>query len=185
MSYLNVKEIFKESVPVLTLTAAISIVSGLFLNNNEDVFKFLPGLLIIIPSFIAINGNISSVMTSRLSSALHMGLIKPNFRRTHLLMRNFYSMVFISLVAFPVLGVFAGALNIMFGGGAEYMMIFPLITFAAGMSTALILIFVSMIFSYLTYRKGLDPDNVVIPLLTTIGDLVGISVLLIITGLVI
>lgn len=185
MSYLNVKEIFEESVPILTLTAAISIFSGFFLNNNEEVFKFLPGLLIIIPSFIAINGNISSVMTSRLSSALHMGLIKPNFKRTKLLMRNFYSMVVISLVAFPVIGVFAGVLNIVFGGGAEYFMVFPLITFTAGMSTALILIFVSMLFSYLTYRKGLDPDNVVIPFLTTIGDLVGISVLLIITGLVI
>ncbi len=185
MSYINVKEIFEESVPVLTLTAAISIFSGFFLNNNEDVLKFLPGLLIIIPSFIAINGNIASVMTSRLSSALHMGLIKPNFRRTQLLMRNFYSMIFISLVAFPFLGIIAGGVNIMFGGGAEYFMVFPIITFASGMTTALILIFVSMISSYLTYRKGLDPDNIVIPILTTIGDLVGISVLLIITGLVI
>ena len=185
MSYLDVREIYKESIPVLTLTAAISIFSGFFLNNNEDVFKFLPGLLIIIPSFIAINGNISSVMTSRLSSALHMGLIKPNFRRTHLLMRNFYSMIFISLVSFPIIGIIAGALNTMLGGGAAYFTIFPLITFAAGMTTVLILIFVSMLFSYLTYRRGLDPDNVVIPLLTTIGDLVGISVLLIITGLVI
>ena len=53
------------------------------------------------------------------------------------------------------------------------------------MLTVLILIFVSMLFSYLTFRKGLDPDNVVVPILTTIGDLVGISVLLIIMGLVI
>ncbi|MBN2330923.1 MAG: magnesium transporter [Candidatus Aenigmarchaeota archaeon] len=185
MSYLDVREIFEESIPVLTLTAAISIFSGFFLNNNEEVLKFLPGLLIIIPSFIAINGNISSVMTSRLSSALHMGLIKPDFRRTSLLMRNFYSMIFISLVSFPVLGLIAGGLNVLFGGGAECMLAFLLITFAAGMTTALVLIFVSMLFSYLTYRRGLDPDNVVIPLLTTIGDLVGISVLLIVTGLVI
>ncbi len=185
MRYLDVREIFEESVPVLTLTAAISIFSGFFLNRNEEVLRFLPGMLIIIPSFIAINGNIASVMTSRLSSALHMGLIKPNFRRTKLLMRNFYSMVIISLIAFPVLGLIAGALNVLFGGSAESFMIFPLVTFSAGMTTALILIFVSMLFSYLTYRKGLDPDNVVIPMLTTTGDLVGISVLLIITGLVI
>jgi mgtE-like transporter len=185
MSYLHVREVFRESVPVLTLTAAISIFSGFFLNANEEVLNFLPGLLIIIPSFIAVNGNISSVMTSRLSSALHMGLIKPNFRRTHLLMRNFYSMIFISLVSFPILGLIAGAMNVLFGGGAAGIMVFPLVIFTAGMTTVLILIFVSMLFSYLTYRKGLDPDNVVVPLLTTIGDLVGISVLLITTGLVI
>jgi mgtE-like transporter len=185
MSYLNVKEIYKESVPVLTLAAAISIFSGLFLNKNEEVLRFLPGILIIIPSFIAINGNISSVLTSRLSSALHMGLVKPNLHRTKLLLRNVYSMLFISIVAFPVIGFVGGALNFLLGATEVGFILFPLITLTAGMVTTLILILISILFSYLTYRKGLDPDNVVVPLLTTIGDLVGISILLITTGLVI
>lgn len=185
MSYLNVREIFEESAPVLTLCAAISIFSGLFLSRNEAVLKILPGVLIIIPSFIAINGNISSVITSRLSSALHMGLVKPNFRRTKLLIRNVYSMLIVSLVSFLILGFVAGALNVLLGASKVSFIMFPLVTFTAGMITAPILIFISILFSYLTYRKGLDPDNVVVPLLTTIGDFVGISVLLIITGLVI
>ncbi len=185
MSYVNVREIFKESIPVLTLCAAISIFSGFFLSKNEAMLKFLPGMLIIIPSFIAINGNISSVITSRLSSALHMGLIKPNFRRTKLLQRNVYSMMFVSLVSFPILGFVAGALNFLLGASSVSFILFPLVTFTAGMITVLILIFISMLFSYLTYRRGLDPDNVVVPLLTTTGDFVGISMLLIITGLVI
>jgi mgtE-like transporter len=185
MRYLDVREIFEESVPVLTLCAAVSIFSGLFLNKNEAMLKFLPGILIIIPSFIAINGNISSVITSRISSALHMGLISPNFRKTKLLMRNVYSMIIVSLVSFPILGFVAGGLNVLFGASDVGFVIFPLITFTAGMITVLILIFISMLFSYLTYSKGLDPDNVVIPVLTTTGDFVGILVLLLITGLVV
>ena len=56
---------------------------------------------------------------------------------------------------------------------------------AAGMVTILMLIFISIMFSLLTFRRGLDPDNVVVPLLTTIGDLIGISTLLLITGMVV
>ena len=175
---LNAKEIFKESVPVLTLCAAISIFSGLFLNRNEEMLKILPGVLIVIPSFIAINGNISSVLTSRLSSALHMGLVKPDFRRTKLLMRNVYAMMFVSVVAFPIIGFIGGLVNIVLGASVVSLLAFTAVTSMAGIMTVLILIFVSMLFSYLTYGKGLDPDNVVIPLLTTTGDFIGILILL-------
>jgi len=185
MTYINAKEILEESIPVLTICVTISVFSGLFLNKNTELLKFLPGLLIIMPSFIAVNGNISSVLTSRLSSALHMGLIKPNFRRTKILLRNIYSMLIVSMVSFPVLGFVAAAANSLFGASKAAFVIFPLITFTAGMITVLLLIFASILFSYVTYRKGLDPDTVVIHLLTTTGDLVGIVVLLVVTGMMI
>ena len=175
---LDVKEIFKESVPVLTLCAAISIFSGLFLNRSEDMLKILPGVLIVIPSFIAINGNISSVLTSRLSSALHMGLVKPDFRRTKLLMRNIHAMLFVSFIAFPVIGFIGGIVNILLGASGVSLLAFTMVTTVAGLITVVMLVFVSMMFSYLTYGKGLDPDNVVIPVLTTTGDFIGILILL-------
>lgn len=184
MSHIDVREILKESMPVLSICAVISIFSGLFLSRNEELLKFLPGLLIILPSFMGINGNISSVISSRLSSSLHMGLIKPDFKRSRTLERNVHSMLIVSLVAFPILGFVAAIVNSFLGVSVTNLLFFPLITLAAGMTTALILMFISIFFSYVTYRNGLDPDNVVVPILTTVGDLVSISTLLIITGLV-
>jgi mgtE-like transporter len=182
---IDTREVIKESVPTLIIAAAISVMSGLFLSNSQELLKFLPGILVIIPSFIGINGNLSSVITSRLSSALHLGLIRSNLRGGHILRRNINAMLLISMISFPILGFAAGTLNSTFGGEIMNPLIFPAITLGAGMITVIILIFMSIIFSYITYRKGLDPDNVVIPLLTTLGDLVGISVLLTVTGLVI
>ena len=181
----NAKDILKESVPVMSVCAVISIFSGLFMSKNEELLRFLPGLLVVLPPFMSINGNISSVLTSRLSSALHMGLIRPDFKRTNVLSRNMHSMVIVALVSFPVLGFVAGMINAFFGASGMNFMLFPLLLLTAGMTTVLILLFTSMAFSYMTYRRGLDPDDVVIPALTTVGDFVGIAVLLTITGLVI
>lgn len=184
-SQIHSKEILKESIPVLMFCAAISVFSGLSLSRNEEILKFLPGILLIVPAFMSINGNISSIITSRLSSALHMGLIKPNFRRTHLLMKNFYSMLIISFITFPILGFVAGFFNIIFSGSDLGLIFFPLITLLSGMITISSLMFLSIFVSYMTYRKGLDPDNVVVPFLTTVGDFIGITVLLLVTALVI
>jgi mgtE-like transporter len=182
---LNTREVFKESVPVLSVCAAISVFSGLFLGKNEELLKVLPGILIIVPSFIAINGNVSSVVASRLSSALHMGLIKPNFRKSKTLEKNIYSMLVVSFAAFIFLGIAAGLANSFLGAAESSFIMFPLITLAAGLITVVTLMLFAIISSYIIYRKGIDPDNVVVPLLTTIGDFVGITVLLLITGVVI
>jgi len=178
------RSILKQSIPVLSVCAVISIFSGIFLDRYESLLRVLPGILIIVPSFIAVNGNISSVISSRLSGALHMGLVKPDFRRSRVLTRNIYAVLIDSLVAFPFLGFLAAAMNIILGSTPVSFIIFPIITFCAGMITITALIFASIFFSYLSYRKGIDPDNIVIPILTTTGDFIGISTLLLITAMV-
>jgi mgtE-like transporter len=182
---INIKEVIEESLPVLSIAAAISILSGLFLGKNEEMLRLLPGILIIIPSFMSVNGNISGVVTSRLSSALHMGLVKPKFRRNKIVETNIYAMLLVSVIAFLVLGIAAATVNSLFGAKYVAFTVFPMITLTAGLLTVLILMVISIFTSYIIYRHGLDPDNVVVPLLTTVGDFVGISILLLITVVVI
>lgn len=182
---IDTKEVIEESLPVLTICAAISIFSGLFLGNNLELLKALPGLLIIVPSFMAVNGNISSVMASRISSGLHMGLIKPRFHGSRVLQKNIYAMIIVAVVSFLILGAVAAGINTYAGAEAVNMMLFPAVTLTAGLITVLILMGGSIFTSYLIYRHGLDPDNVVVPILTTVGDFVGISVLLLIAAVVI
>ncbi len=181
---IDARAIYKESIPVLSVCAMISVFSGLFLGNNEDLLKMLPGILVIVPSFNAINGNVSSVIASRLSSALHMGLIKPDFRRSKTLESNVYAMAITSVLSFFMLGLAAAALNSFFGGEAESFFLFPVVTFFSGLVTISVLILLAIFASYMIYRNGIDPDNVVVPILTTVGDFMGIGVLLLITGMV-
>ncbi len=179
---INAKEVIEESLPVLTVCAAISIMSGMFLGNNQELLKALPGLLIIVPSFNAVNGNISSVMASRISSGLHMGLIKPRLHESGMLRTNVLAMTFVAAVSFLLLGLVAAGINSYAGIEMANFIVFPSITFTAGILTVVMLMAGSIFTSYLIYRHGIDPDNVVVPILTTIGDFVGISMLLLIAS---
>ena len=43
------KQVLMESIPVMTIAAGISVFSGLFLSRNEELLRYLPGILIVLP----------------------------------------------------------------------------------------------------------------------------------------
>ena len=180
----KISRILKESTPVLVITVIISIIAGFVLNGNEQVLRSLPGMLIIIPAFLNMGGSMSGVLSSRLSSGLHLGYISPSFKKTKFLTRNLEASYLTGFISFLVLGFFAGFINISLGLQVN-LLVFSLIILVAGMVTVIILSVLSVIFSYYSWSKGIDPDDVVIPLLTTIGDSIGIFFLFYIMSLVI
>lgn len=183
--YYKLKTILKESLPALVLCSAISIGAGFVLYSNEEILFSLPGILVVIPSFINMNGSIISILSSRISSALHMGLIKPRLKRTKTLNKNVLITFFDSVVSFLALGFIAGFFNMILGISGLDFFIFPIVTLVAGFVSIALLSFLSILFSYLSYSKGIDPDNWVIPILTSIGDLVGVFLLFLVLDLMI
>lgn len=180
----SMKTIIKESLPVLLIAGAVSICAGLVLHTNEEILFMLPGILAIIPSFSNMGGSVSSVLCCRLSSALHLGLIHPKLKKTKTLERNVFATMIIGAISFFVLGLVAALFNMAIGLKSLSIMVFPFVTLAAGFLTVLVLISVTVVFSYVSYSKGMDPDNVVIPVLTSMGDFVGIMFLFVMIMLV-
>jgi mgtE-like transporter len=178
------KTILEESFPMLLIAGAVSICAGIVLHNNGELLFTLPGILVIIPSFNNMGGSITSVLSCRLSSALHLGLINPKIKKTKTLERNVLATILIAVISFFALGVAAWGFNTMLGLRSLDILTFPLLTLAAGVSTVVILTVLSILFSYVSYRRGIDPDNWVIPVLTSIGDLVGVMLIFIILMLV-
>jgi mgtE-like transporter len=171
------KTILKQSIPTLMLAGVVSVLAGLVLHNNGDILFMLPGILAIIPSFNNMGGSVASVLCCRLSSALHLGMIRPKLRNTKTLQRNITANLIIAFISFLALGLAAAGFNILLGLRSLDFIVFPLVTLAAGFSTILILVAITVVFSYVSYSKGIDPDNVVIPILTSIGDFVGLVLL--------
>jgi mgtE-like transporter len=181
----SMKTILKESFPMLLVAGAISICAGLILHSNGELLFTLPGILAIIPSFNNMGGSVTSVLCCRLSSALHLGTINPKLKKTKTLERNIFATLIITTVSFFALGLAAGGFNMLLGLRSLSILAFPLVTLAAGFVTVAILSALSVIFSYISYNRGIDPDNWVIPILTSIGDFVGVSLLFLILTLVI
>ena len=156
----SIKTILKESFPVLVIGAAISIGAGLILNSNNELLFALPGLLVVIPAFINMNGSILSILSSRISSALHMGLIKPKLKTTKTLNKNLIITAFDSFVSFLLLGFIAGGFNIFFGIPTVDFWIFPFITLTAGLISITLLSVLSITFSYVSLLALLVPSSI-------------------------
>lgn len=179
MTY-SMKTILKESFPMLLVAGAISVLAGLILHNNGEILFTLPGILVIIPPFNNMGGSVTSVLSCRLSSALHLGMINPKIKKTKTLERNIIATLIISVISFTALGLIAWGFNTLLGLRGLDILMFPVVTLAAGITTVAILSALSVVFSYVSYSRGIDPDNWVIPLLTSVGDFVGLLLIFVI-----
>jgi len=69
------KEMVKQSLPLVILCGLGAIIAGSTLGAMVDLFRSIPGLIVVIPAIIAMRGNISTALGSRLGSAYHLGII--------------------------------------------------------------------------------------------------------------
>ncbi|MHA1373974.1 MAG: magnesium transporter [Promethearchaeota archaeon] len=164
------KKILKESVLIVMISSIIGLISGTFLSVNKEILYSFPIILLILPSLNSLIGDISTVLTSRLSSHLYLGNLSPKIQKSNVLAKDFYGLlitILLSLVALIIIGYAVG-----FATGIQ--IINPLLIIAVIMLTILILFGMFFIFlftsSILLFRKGKDPNNFLIPLTTSLLD---------------
>jgi mgtE-like transporter len=174
----NFRRIIKESAPILVLCILGELLAGvIMLTGLEDTYEVLPGLVILIPAVLALRGNISSAMGSRLGSAIHMGLVESKLSfsmfKNATIKENLYATTFLNFVMAVILGVFAYLIATASGVHASFIALM-LICLLASLLSGFFLVFLTISLAVYVSSKGLDPDNVLIPLVATIGDIVTI-----------
>ncbi len=179
------EKIISESVPLLTLCVVLEIAGGQLL-NNEDLFLAIPFLLVIVPVINGLFGNIGSILGARLSTGLHLGRIDISTKSKEL-KNDIIQALILGLAMISFLSVLIWAISPITGistSGIEPLEFF-IIMFGAGLLMTLIVIFMSVTSAFISFKKGYDPDNTVTPIVTTTGDLMGITTLIIMVVLVI
>jgi mgtE-like transporter len=118
-------------------------------------------------------GVIGGFFSGRLSTALHLGTVKPSFLgNTGYFRVLVYSTVILTFQSSLMIGALAYFINVsLLGAGAvEALSIFSAILTTMGLS----LLFVSPVtigISILSFKRGLDPDIIVYPVMSTLGDI--------------
>lgn len=161
-----------------------SIAVGYFLGTTEEIFKSLPGLLILVPPLLHIKGAIGGAFSAQLSTALHLGTIQPTLRKNTKEFKHSFTAMMILSVILPVwIGTLAYLLCFILIGASggyfsllQFILIAELTSIIASAFQALIIIFSA----YLTYRRGLDPDVIVSPILYMTGDATGVISLILV-----
>ena len=178
------KKILKHSLPLLTIAVFIEIFAGQILHGKQEVLFLFPIFLISIPVINSVGGNIGSVLGARLASGLHVGYITQNLSDKEMHENVFYSL-FIGFITYLILAI---VIYLVASFGNILSEDIDLIKFVAiivitGILLISIISLVSVFTAFLSFKRGLDPDDMVAPVVTTVGDISGILFLFIIIGI--
>ncbi|MBI2449445.1 magnesium transporter [Candidatus Pacearchaeota archaeon] len=169
--------IFKEVLSSQVVSLLGGLIAGTLIAVYTDKLLLIPGILILLPGFLEMRGNISGSFSSRLSSGLFLGIIKPNKTTIKLLKGNLIASFLLALVVSLVLGFLAFLFNYFVFDVLMYEIIS--LALIAGIIANLIEIPITLFATFYVFKKGHDPNNIMIPFLTTIGDIVSVVSLLI------
>lgn len=173
--------IYRESLPILVVSLAGGIFAGSVLGSEgmTEGFGRFPGLLLLLPAFLATRGNVYGAMGARISSGLHQGMIDPSFSWDRRLV-NAVAASFINGIGISVfIAVLSWGILELLGRESARLVELVAIMLVSGILTSVTLIFGLLGLVFVSYERGLDPDNLIGPIVTTLGDIFGVVFLLV------
>ena len=170
----EVRRIFIQSIPTLLIFIIIEIIAGSLINNELESFIALPALLIMVSPFLGSSNSLGGILTSRFSSYLHMGLLRPKALPGKLALENFAITYIFGIFAFTLIGVATFIVGGLLGMSSPPLSTMIILSLIAGMISTTILSILAYYLSIATYRMSLDPDDHTIPLITSMIDVFGV-----------
>jgi mgtE-like transporter len=157
----------KEFFAVLILVAFIVNVTGSLLNEIRKVVGSRPGIFVAYPASINTVGAVGSIVGSTATTKLFLGMLKSSFSSIKQHLTEIGGAWLASMVMFMLYSVFVS-----FVGGTTT---FNVLSFMAQfIITNVLAVSAIVVISYtvaiLTYRRGWDSDNFVIPIESSLAD---------------
>jgi mgtE-like transporter len=173
------RRVIRESLPILLVAVAIDILAGLVVEAQIERFAALPALLMLVHPILGNSGGLGGMLSSRLASKLHLGVLSARGRPESLALLDLSIVLLIAVVTFPVLGLAAEGMAALFGLASPGPALMVGITLFAGLIATLCAAVIAYYTAVATYRIGLDPDNHGIPMITSSMDFIGVLALVI------
>jgi mgtE-like transporter len=174
------RQVVRESMPILFAAACLSTMAGIAIEKRLGTFATFPALLILFPAFISSAGALGGILSSRLSTKLHLGLMAPasfpsrDARADGLLIL----LLGIPVYLFNAVGAhFAGRL---LGQASPGLLDMALVSLAGGVFAVLFVVAIAYYGTIAAVRFGADPDTYGVPLVTSSVDFIGALVLILV-----
>ena len=169
---------FYSSVPAQTLIAlsfnVVSLFAGGLVSLFTPRFQAAPWILALFPPILTIRGDICGIFSGNLTTMLHLGLIRPQIRGNTDIYRRLISAVFVlTFIDTLAMGGISFVLNLLFNRAslAQFYIFACVPTVSCIMAVAVSIPLTSLI-AIAAYRRGLDPDILVYPILASVNDIV-------------
>jgi mgtE-like transporter len=170
---------YREGLPALGASVGGGLLAGVVLGGMRSEFAAVPGLLVLVPALLATRGNVYGSLGARLATALHQGLIAPRVRTDDdRLQRAVAAAVASGLLASAFAAVAAVLVLTALGQQVAPVTTLVAIALLAGLMSGVALSATVVLVVFAGYRRGYNPDTLVGPIVTTAGDVFGVTFLL-------
>ena len=167
------KRIIKQSLPILTACVLFEILAGIIIETKTESLVDYGVLLVLLPAFLNEGNALSGMLTSRLSSMLHLGTLDSAALPPREAHENFAIMYILALVTFIMIG---SAAFILQPDSLPYFEVLAVVL-VAGMLATTVINFLSYYVAVAAIKFKLDPDDHCIPITSSIMDVVGTAIL--------
>ncbi|RLE65476.1 MAG: hypothetical protein DRJ47_05150 [Thermoprotei archaeon] len=165
------QETIQESFITILIVTIIVMVTGSFLQEISNRIGRFDELYIIYPSLIDTVGDTGSIVGSMVTTRLALGTLKPYITSLKKLGMEVAGCWTASLTIFTLMSVTA----VVFTGNHATFGTLTQITVTSNLISVPLIISLSYIIAIKTYKKGLDPDNFVNPIESTLADMITTS----------
>ncbi len=168
-----VRRIVRESMGVLFAAGLIDLLAGTVVEVRLSKFLAVPALLILVPPFLEDTNALAGILSSRLGSKLHLGLIEPKPIPDRLAWFDIAINFAFGLSVFFMVGFSANLVAIVTNQGTPGFLTMVSVSLLAGLIATIISSALAYYSAIATYRFGWDPDNHAIPITSAFMDLAG------------
>ncbi|HIH77274.1 MAG TPA: Mg/Co/Ni transporter MgtE [Methanomassiliicoccales archaeon] len=167
------KRIFVQSSPVLVICILLDLGAGLTIEDQISHLVAYPALLVLIPLFLQNCNALGGILTSRMSSLLHMGIMLPGKVPGKVSYENFAIIYIFALWVFTFVSIATHFVCVALGLASPGLLIMITLGLVAGLVTVTVLNFLSYYVAVTTFMFSLDPDDHSIPITSSAIDFIG------------
>jgi mgtE-like transporter len=169
----ELRRIARESVPILTVACAVSAMAGLTIEKRLDSFTRFPALLVLLPAFLSSAGALGGILSSRLASKLHLGLVTPRTVPSREARRDIELVALLAVPTFLLNGIGAHYVGLALGHESPGLGRMLAVTVVGGVVAVGCVLLVAYYGTVASFRLGVDPDTYGIPVVTSSVDFAG------------
>ncbi len=169
--------ILRESVPVLCVSGFVLIIAGVVIEHRLEDFANMRAVLILVPACLAAAGAIGGILSSRLSSKLHLGVIDPGALPQRDARLDILFAFALTVPVFLLNGVLAHLCAMLFSLSTPGPLRLLTISLIGGMIATALACVIAYYGTVVSTRVGVDPDTFGIPLVNSTVDLAGAAAL--------
>ncbi len=176
------RSIVTNMFPLLVVLCVIVLWAGITLEAAEENLEEFALLAVMVPTMVDMGGNLGAILSSRLSTRLHLGTTEFD-PRDRVLWANILAVMALAATIFTALALGAWLIGQVIGAALGITELLT-ISLVSGMSVAVIAVVFSLAATYGSYKLGIDPDDTTIPIVTNVVDVFGMVIFIGVSGAV-